>query len=756
MKRHGHTAIPYPQRMNSSRSSPANEASPVQTRFDFDQMTAPRTAANATAGDNPESRFAIRFAALLEADPTAAFNNVAVSTLAREIFGSSAGYARDAYDAAEAGFNIYVNRIGLDFRDVPAAIDKLLAGQKRLPLQTRRDQAQIDFQQFSTPHAEGLVVVKAAAMCSGMTVLEPSAGTGNIAALARLTGAQVDTNEIDPRRRNLLSLQGFEPTAFDAERLDNLLPADKTYHAIVMNPPFSATGGRVNGHRTAFGARHIEQALLRLKPGGRLVAIVGRGMAMERPAFRDWWEAIGQKYQVRANVGIDGSQYSRFGTTFDNQIIVIDREPPQAKDSAIITGNGLSFHAAFELLKNLSEEDVYGRVCEHDPEASDSGTARYVSVGNHGGNGSARGVDRIPPGGRSRGRFVANGHSDHDGPMADLEPVGDGPARRFGSDDNQRTGTGANGPAGGNGSDAELGGLFAAEHARPDGNAVGQLDTSATPQVVDIEEGTVFAAYRVQKAIVRGAHPHPANVVESTAMACVEPPDVTYRHHLPSDVIAEGWVSNLQIEDVIYAGQATSVILPDGSRKGHWNGDGTGIGKGREIYAFIYNELQQGRRRHVHISASNQLCDDAKRDRDAVGLPLEIIHQAQYKPKEAIPGTAGVFFTTYTMLSIDFAGERQRFKQLIDWLGPDFDGVIAFDEAHLMKNAAATPHGGKATVDHGTLRGNMGITLERLFPQARVRYFSATGATEARHMAPYERLGLWGAGRRSQIFRRFS
>jgi 16S rRNA G1207 methylase RsmC len=29
--------------------------------------------------------------------------------------------------------------------------------------------------------------------------------------------------------------------AFDAERLDNLLPADKLYDAIVMNPPFSAT-----------------------------------------------------------------------------------------------------------------------------------------------------------------------------------------------------------------------------------------------------------------------------------------------------------------------------------------------------------------------------------------------------------------------------------------------------------------------------------------------------------------------------------
>ena len=127
--------------------------------------------------------------------------------------------------------------------------------------------------------------------------------------------------------------------------------------------------------------------------------------------------------------------------------------------------------------------------------------------------------------------------------------------------------------------------------ARSNGNGVGQLEPDIATPAVDIEAGTVFAAYRVQKAVVRGAQPHPANVVESTAMACVEPPDVTYHHHLPADVVIEGRVSTLQLEDLIYAGQATSALLPDGARKGHWNGDGTGIGKGREIYAFIYNEL---------------------------------------------------------------------------------------------------------------------------------------------------------------------
>jgi tRNA G10 N-methylase Trm11 len=122
-----------------------------------------------------------------------------------------------------------------------------------------------------------------------MKVLEPSAGTGNIAVLARMAGGDVDTNEIDERRIRLLILQGFGPTAFDAERLDNLLWPGRLYDTVVMNPPFSATGGRVKGHSTHFGARHVEQALLRLKPGGRLVAIVGRGMALDRPTFRTWW-----------------------------------------------------------------------------------------------------------------------------------------------------------------------------------------------------------------------------------------------------------------------------------------------------------------------------------------------------------------------------------------------------------------------------------------------------------------------------------
>ncbi len=614
------------------------------------------------SNDAVVAMLARRIESLLRDEPSTKIDNPRLDALTREVFGNAVGHARDAYDAAEAGMNLHIGGLALDLCDGRRAIERLSELTQRMPRQTRRDERQVELQQFSTPPAQAFVVVAAAAIRPGMAVLEPSAGTGNLAVFARMAGANVATNEIDPRRSALLAMQGFPVTSVDGERLHNLLDPDKSFDAIVMNPPFSATGGRVTGHNTKFGARHVEQALLRLKPGGRLVAIVGRGMALDRVVFRDWWRKIERRYRVRANIGMDGGGSGKFGTSFGNQIIVIDHDGPTPNEDNIVTGSELSPLAAYELLRGLGDENIPARIEQ-----------------------AARRTDR-------------NGKARNETPR----PV--------------------------------------------DGSGIGEIVTNTAKPAPNIETGTVFSRYEVRKATVRGAETHPANVVESTTMASVEPPDITYQHHLPPELIVEGRVSDIQIEDTIYAGQATESILPDGNRRGHWNGDGTGIGKGREIYAFIYDQFQQGRRKHVHISASHQLVVDAERDRDAVGLPLSILHQAKHKPADVLTASQGVFFTTYTMLAQDFKRNRPRFKQLADWLGRDFDGVIAFDESHLMKNAASTPYGGKASTDAGTQRGNMGIELQRMFPNARVRYFSATGATEVRHLAAYERLGLWGTG----------
>src|SRR5712672_982528 len=103
----------------------------------------------------------------------------------------------------------------------------------------------------------------------------------------------------------------------------------------------------------------------------------------------------------------------------------------------------------------------------------------------------------------------------------------------------------------------------------------------------------------------------------------------------------------------------------------------------------------------------------------------------------------GVLFTTYATLRSDARDEKvSRVKQIVEWLGSDFDGAIVFDESHAMQNAA----GGKG--DRGeqapSQQGRAGLRLQHALPNARVVYVSATGATTVHNLAYAQRLGLWG------------
>lgn len=55
---------------------------------------------------------------------------------------------------------------------------------------------------------------------------------------------------------------------------------------------------------------------------------------------------------------------------------------------------------------------------------------------------------------------------------------------------------------------------------------------------------SVYATYVPRKARIEGAKKHPAKLVESAAMAAVEPPDVTYTPSLPSELSTSGKLSD--------------------------------------------------------------------------------------------------------------------------------------------------------------------------------------------------------------------
>jgi NTP hydrolase family protein len=91
------------------------------------------------------------------------------------------------------------------------------------------------------------------------------------------------------------------------------------------------------------------------------------------------------------------------------------------------------------------------------------------------------------------------------------------------------------------------------------------------------------------------------------------------------------------------------------------------------------------------LSKSDKLIEDAKRDWSALGMERPLVTPlSRFRQGTPIRLLEGVLFTTYATLRIDERGEKlSRVRQIVEWLGSNFDGVIIFDESHAMQNAAA-------------------------------------------------------------------
>ena len=125
-------------------------------------------------------------------------------------------------------------------------------------------------QLFPTPAPVAAEIVEMAEIEAGMTVLEPSAGTGNLLqAIREATAGEAIRTAVEINGKLCEQLKGQESGA-DIHQADFLTLNPDTFgrfDRVVMNPPFA----------NAEDIKHIEHALKFLKQGGRLVAICAAG-----------------------------------------------------------------------------------------------------------------------------------------------------------------------------------------------------------------------------------------------------------------------------------------------------------------------------------------------------------------------------------------------------------------------------------------------------------------------------------------------
>jgi predicted RNA methylase len=611
----------------------------------------------------------------------------------RELFEVSTGRSdaegywtmRNAYDALELAQVLFLTGADcpIDDRKPAAALAHLEQLVRSLPTQSYRAEEQIALQAFSTPLPLAWLAGCAARLSPRDTVLEPSAGTGLLAAAAKRTGCRLVLNEIDPVRRRCLAAAYPEAllSSHDAELIDDLLGPDAIPDVILMNPPFARSTGR--GEDRYAAARHLAAALARLAPNGRLVAIMPESFSRSGSG-RTMREAIEAQTTLRLDALLLPGAFGKHGTGVPVRLIVYDK----------LQEDGSASHAQPNSLAELlgCVEAVAKRAAARVQPAA----AKPTIWATFGKSSTRRKVLAPPP----------------------LRSAGEGKTEA-------------------------LAFQILAEPA-PTAGQVG-----------------IYLPYRPSRVAIAEAATHPTPLVESIAMGSIAAPRPNHVPILPSGLVSNGRLSEAQLETLIYAGSAFERDLPgrfipidegcdlqaaDDSgfayRSGYFLGDGTGAAKGRQVAGVILDQWLRGNRRHVWLSKNETLLEDARRDWSALGgLPLDIQPLSQWKLGTPICMDAGILFVTYPTLRSG-RGDITRLQQIIEWATSDFEGVIAFDEAHAMANAAGGE--GSRGRTKGSEQGVAGVRLQNLLPRARVLYASATGASDVNNLAYAMRLGLWG------------
>jgi phospholipid N-methyltransferase len=174
-------------------------------------------------------------------------------------------------------------------------------------------------QLFPTPKelAERIVLDEAAIPNgSKLDILEPSAGTGRLLEPLfnhELGGGRVVAVEINAQLAGGLRSQYPSAEVKHNDFLSMMHAELGSFDRIIMNPPFTESQD----------IAHVQHAYKFLKPGGRIVAVLGEGafFRSDRKAteFREWLEAVGGECEK-----LPAGSFEASGTGVNTRLVVID------------------------------------------------------------------------------------------------------------------------------------------------------------------------------------------------------------------------------------------------------------------------------------------------------------------------------------------------------------------------------------------------------------------------------------------------
>ena len=269
-----------------------------------------------------------------------------------------------------------------------------------------------------------------------------------------------------------------------------------------------------------------------------------------------------------------------------------------------------------------------------------------------------------------------------------------------------------------------------------------------------------------QTIAIAGAKPHPTKLVQSAAMASVRPPLPSYRPLLPKRLIENGFLSDAQIETIIYAGEAHGEMLAgryrvdesldtsllqrtaiptrcNSAKAFSWATAPAAAKDARRPASFWTTGFADVARRCGFRNLTS--CSLTPKE-----IGRRLARKSSYRAPIALPpGDADPHRGRHRLHHLrNLAFIRARRQKL----AAQANSRLARSGFRRRDPVRRSPcHGERRRREKRPRRqgpsqqGRVGLRLQHALPQARIVYISATGATSVHNLAYAQRLGLWGS-----------